>query len=402
MNIVIEIFIVILLGVCCGTFTGLAPGIHVNLVSLLLLTVSPFLLQYVSALSICCFIISMAITHSFLDAVPSVFLGAPDESQAMNALPGHRLLLQGKGYEAVKLTIIGSMLCLMVGIAAIPLLIPFSRFLYPLMKDYTGIILIIVMAYMLFKDKNRIMNFVVFALSGVLGLLVLNIPNLSDPLFPMLSGLFGTSMLLISLTEKVNIPKQSFDETIFVDKKSTIKAVIAGTLAGVFAGFLPGLGPAQGAVIASQFVKKIGEYGFMILVGGINTVNFVMSFVTLYTIDKARNGAVIVISKIIPEVTLGMIAVFAIAALIAGCASVFLSLKISRFFATMFSKVSYTKVIAGVIIMITLLVFIFSGFMGLLVLLVSTAIGIIPGLTSTARNHQMGCLILPVILFFVL
>ena len=36
----------------------------------------------------------------------------------------------------------------------------------------------------------------------------------------------------------------------------------------------PGLGGAQGAVIAMQFAGNIGDHGFMILMGGINTVNF--------------------------------------------------------------------------------------------------------------------------------
>jgi putative membrane protein len=37
-------------------------------------------------------------------------LGAPDESKALNVLPGHRMLMEGKGFEAVKLNVIGSLL----------------------------------------------------------------------------------------------------------------------------------------------------------------------------------------------------------------------------------------------------------------------------------------------------
>jgi len=398
----IEILLAILFGILAGIFTGLIPGIHINLVSLLLLSASPLLLRYTNPIVLCCFIIAMAITHTFLDAIPSIFLGAPDADQALNVLPGHKLLLEGKGFEAVKLTVIGSLLCLLFAIVIVPMMLPISSAIYPLMKDYIGYILIAIVLFMIFKDKKRLANLIVFLISGILGLIVLNMPTLKDPLFPLLSGLFGTSMLLLSLTQKVRIPKQSFDETIHVEKKHIAQAIGAGTIAGSLTGFFPGLGPAQGAVLASQLTRDIGDYGFMILVGGINTVNFVLSLVTLYTIEKARNGAVIVVSKLLENYTAITLITFICAALIAGAAATFLALKISKLFARLISRINYTVVVCCVIGLIAGLVFWFSGLLGILVLMVSTAVGIIPGITGVARNHQMGCLILPVILFFVL
>jgi putative membrane protein len=398
----LEVLAAIFLGVNAGIITGITPGIHINLVSLLLLSISPFLLQYTSAIVLCCFIISMAITHTFLDAVPSIFLGAPDADEVLNVLPGHKLLLQGKGFDAVKLTVIGAFLSLLLSIALLPILIPLSRFIYPLIKDYIGYALIAIMLFMILKDSRRLLNLFVFILSGVLGLLVLNMPSLSDPLFPLLSGLFGTSMLIASLFEKISIPAQSFDETVVVEKKDIAKAVSAGTFAGTLTGFLPGLGPAQGAVLASQLVRNIGDYGFMILVGGIGTVNFVFSLVTLYTIEKSRNGAVVVVSKLLEQFSVPVLLIFVCAALISGAAAVFLALKISKVFARLISKVNYRMLVLCVLLLVTALVFYFCSWLGLLVLATSTAVGLIPGFTGVARNHQMGCLILPVILFFVL
>jgi putative membrane protein len=398
----LEILIAIILGVTSGIFTGITPGIHVNLVSILLLSVSPFLLQFTSPAVLCCFIIAMAVTHTFLDAIPSIFLGAPDEAQAMNALPGHKLLLEGKGFEAVKLTVIGALLCLIMAIVLVPPMIFLSPLLYSALKGIIGYLLIAVMLFMILKDKRRVMNFFVFMLSGVLGLIVLNIPSIKDPLFPLLSGLFGTSMLIISLSEKVSIPKQSFDETLHLKKSEIAKAVSGGTFAGILTGFLPGLGPAQGAVLASQLDRKMSDHGFMILVGGLNTVNFIFSFVTLYTIEKSRNGAVVVISKLLEDYTVIVLITFLCVALIAGAAATFLTLKLSRVFAKLVSNINYGWLAAAVLFFVTALVFYFTGWLGLLVLITSTAVGLIPGLTGVARNHQMGCLILPVILFFVL
>jgi putative membrane protein len=397
-----SIIIAIAIGILFGIATGLTPGVHVNLVSLLLLTVSPFLLKFTSPIVLCCFIIAMAVTHTFLDTVPSIFLGASDSEKVVNILPGHRLLLEGKGFEAVKITITGSLLALILAVILTPLMIPVSVWVDPYLKRFMGLLLIAITLFMILKDKKRLLNLLIFLISGVLGLFVLNMPSLKDPLFPLLSGLFGISMLLMSISEKVSIPKQQFSDSISISKGETAKAVTAGTFAGMLTGFFPGVGPAQGAVLASQLTRKISDYGFMMLVGGIGTVNFIFSLVTFYTIEKARNGAVIVVQELLQSCTAGTIAVFMCVALIAGGIGTILTLRISKVFASLVSKVNYSILAGCVAVFVTILVFIFCGWLGILVLTVSTAIGIIPALTGTARNHQMGCLILPVILFFVL
>ena len=140
----------------------------------------------------------------------------------------------------------------------------------------------------------------------------------------------------------------------------------------------------------------------MILIGGINTVNFILSFVSLYVLNKARNGAIVTVSKILEEFTINTFVLFIGTALIAGSIATLLALIISRVFSKYIVKVKYSVVCLSVIIFIILLVFIFSSWLGLLILFVSTMLGLIPPLVGCGRNHMMGCLILPVILFFLL
>ena len=47
----LEITIALLLGVLAGTFTGLIPGIHVNLISLMVLSASAYFLGVVNEIS---------------------------------------------------------------------------------------------------------------------------------------------------------------------------------------------------------------------------------------------------------------------------------------------------------------------------------------------------------------
>src|SRR3989304_1437469 len=104
---IFELFIALLCGVIAGTFTGLFPGIHINLIAALLLSSLSALSKYFSPLQLIIFIVAMSITHTFIDFIPSIFLGAPEEDTFLSILPGHQLLREGKGYEAVILTLYG-------------------------------------------------------------------------------------------------------------------------------------------------------------------------------------------------------------------------------------------------------------------------------------------------------
>ena len=397
-----EILIAIVLGITAGIFTGLTPGIHINLISVLLLSFSPILLQYTNIISLCCFIIAMSVTHTFLDSIPSIFLGAPDSDMALGVLPGHRYLLKGLGLTAVKLTIIGSFGALLLSVLLFPLLIPLVKFGYPLIERYIGFILIAVVVFMIIRDRKRIWAFFVFLIAGVLGLVVLNMPNFENPLFPLFSGLFGISTLVISLLHNEKIPMQAKKQYVRVSNLKAFKALFSGGFSGFITAVMPGLGASTAAVISMQMTKNLKEDGFMILMGSINTFNFILSIVTLYVLDKARNGSIIVIQKLVDAITINHIIIFLCAVLIAGSLSVFLALGLSKIFSKIMSIVNYRKMVLSVIFLITGLVLVLTGPLGLLILIISTAIGIIPPTVNISRTHAMGCLLLPVILYFIL
>ena len=399
----IEIIIAILFGCLFGIFTGLIPGVHINLISLIVLSLAGYLLNITTPIIIAVFIISMSITHSFLDTIPSIFLGAPEADTALSVLPGHKMLLEGRGYEAVMLTLIGSFFAL---ILTIILTFPIGKiieFIYPFLQQIMSFILIFASSFLIFREKkSRLWALTLFFLSGVLGIATLNLPNLKNPLFPLLSGLFGTSTLIISLSDKTKIPLQKI--TFPKIKKSELTKTMGSSLvAGSLCSFLPGLGPAQAAIIGSEFYKKITNEGFLVLIGGLNTINMVLSLIALFLLDKARNGAIVTISKIVESVTLQDLLLFFAVSLVAGSIAVFLTIKITKIFSKILSKVNYKKLIISIILLIGIMVFFLSSnFMGLLILIVSTSLGILPAKLGIGRNHLMGCLLLPVILYFLL
>ena len=401
----IEFLLATFLGISAGIITGLIPGVHINLVSLLLVSLSAYLLNIVSFPALGVFIIAMAITHTFLDTLPAVFLGAPDADTALGVLPGHKLLLKGMGYEAIKLTVIGSLISLILAALLFPLFIIIVPKIYESIQPFIGFLLIAVVIYMILVEKGLDKKFwssFIFFAAGILGILTLTMPNLKQPLFPLLSGLFGLSMLIVSLFQKTQIPKQYITDTIKIPKLENIRAILAGTFSGSFVSFFPGLGPAQAAILGSTIFGSLGAFTFLVLIGSINTVNMTVSLVSLYTIDKARNGAVLAIRELLQTIDLNLLILFIGTALLAGGIATFLALFLTKIFIKVVEKVNYFYLSLFVIILIISMVFYFSSWMGLLILITSTAIGIIPNIVNVKRSHSMGCLMLPVILFFIL
>ncbi|MDD5133267.1 MAG: tripartite tricarboxylate transporter permease [Candidatus Nanoarchaeia archaeon] len=396
----IEIIIAMLIGMGFGIFTGICPGVHINLVTVLIISFSAMLLEIASPIVISVFIISMSIVHTFTNAIPAIFLGAPEESTILSVLPGHALLLEGRGYEAVKLTLIGGLLGLIGVILVLPLLIIIIPLAYSLIENIIVYILILISIFLVFRDKQKVWALTFFLISGVLGILVLT-SNIKDPLFPLLSGLFGTSGLLTSLKDKVNIPNQEI-KIEDLPNKSIFKSVGSGLFASLLCGLLPGLGGSQAAITASSFSKEWSRREWLILVGSIDSIVMFLSIVGLYTINKARSGSIVAIQKLLKELTLNDLILFVGVSLVVGAIATLLTIGIAKYAATLMTKINYQATCIAIIILIVVLCFILSGVFGFCVLVVSTLVGMLPAFKGVGRNHMMGCLLLPVILFFIL
>lgn len=400
----LEILCFTILGILAGTLTGLLPGIHVNNVCITLLGSYPLFMAYhIPDHAIISFIISMSVTHTIMDFIPSIFLGAPEDSTALSVLPGHALLLQGKGLEALYLTIIGGVGVVIILVISTPLLLLLLPIVYNTIKFYIHLVLIIIVIVMVITERKlkRFFALMIFFLSGILGLIVFNSPVISPTFmfFPLFTGLFGISTLIISLRGKSMIPPQE-SWIGKIDRNLIISGVIKSFFSGLLVGTLPGVGAAQATVLAQEITRKRDPREFLISVGGINTAVAIFSILSLATIGKARSGAAVVISKILYHFGPNEIILLISSALIAVGISAMLALKISKKGLNLMRKIPYHKLSLLTIAFLILLVIILTGWIGLLILLVSTSIGLIAPLAGVKRSHCMGVLLLPVILFY--
>jgi len=392
----LEILTSILIGVLAGAFTGLVPGIHINLVGVFLVSLSTSLLKNISPLYLIVFIASMAISHTFIDFIPSIFLGCPDTETQLSILPGHEMLKEGNGYEAVRLTSKGGLYAVFI---LLILAFPVAFFVSKIYNGLHSIMLWILLGVsflLVFQEKKKFTALFVFVISGILGLCVLN-SNIKEPLLPLFTGLFGSSLLLTSIKDKIKIPEQNITEP----NCKMFKPILGSVIASPICGFLPGLGSGQAAVLANA-IFKTDKKGFLVLVGATNVLVMGLSFVSLYAISKTRTGAAAAIKEIIRILSWKALILLLIAILISGIISFFSAKKLTLFFSKKVHKVDYSRLSIIILIFLAVIVIIFSGFSGFLVLVVSTLMGIYCNGLPVKKTHMMGCLLIPTILYYLM
>ena len=168
----IEILLFLFFGIFAGTVTGLIPGIHINLVGILIISLSATTLGFLDPIYFIVFITATAITHTFVDFIPSIFLGCPDTDTELSILPGHELLKKGRGYEAVLLTCYGSLAAVfLLIIIVIPSIIIIPK-IYDFVKLLTPYLLILVSVILISLERKKFKALLAFFLAGLLGLTV--------------------------------------------------------------------------------------------------------------------------------------------------------------------------------------------------------------------------------------
>ena len=397
----LDLIILALIGICIGVITGLTPGLHVNTIAIIGLSL--FSALNISPIQFATVMMAMAVTHTFLDFIPSIFLGAPEEETVLSVLPTHRLLIEGKALEAVKLTAFGSLFGLFF---ALLLLVP-MLFLIPIL--YTALhgiivyILIVAVISLILRERkpNKILwAILIFCITGYLGMIIFDLKILSatQVLFPVFVGLFGLSNILASLNSgTVRIPQDEF-----IDVKPTPKFIFSGflgSIGGMLVGILPAMSPSQVGVLMYEIIGT-DTRNFLITMSAINTSDAIYSLIALYTIQNPRSGVVVMISKVLEvdfNVLLLLIGIIAFTAFFA----TFLHIKIGRLAMRFVGRVNYKSLCIASLTLILSLVYLFTGLFGVLLALLATIIGSLPILSGVSRTHSMGVLLLPTILYFL-
>lgn len=518
MQLEVVLFVVYfsLMGAGLGAVSGLIPGIHVNTLALILVSSYASIVSFSHLftggmderylpLLVAATIVSAAVVHSFMDFIPSIFLGAPDDSTAISVLPSHRLLLAGEGMRAVHSAAMGSLVgaCFTV-LIAIPVqwLMGAPVDLYLHLSPFIPYLLAGVALLLIFSQKGqgamgamidlqdgglekceevvslrvprpiegeradlsgeirrglifyylhtrygdwRLINAgavsegwhrasgkwkviqqrwrakawaaLVLLLSGVLGFVVMNgeIPfsdlyvGLDESvLFPLLTGLFGMPILIHALSSK-EVPEQVVDIEYEPDVFSALKGVVPGGLVGWF----PGITSTAGTVVASLLTDDEHDSldaaeRFITVVSAVGTSAAVFSLIALSVIGKGRTGAMLALLDVVGTEGLwalsrqpsAYLSLLLLSVLISSLLGYKMMLCSGRLFARWVERIDVRMFTVGIIIFLVILVIVFNGVPGIIILSVATLLGAVPPAIGISRVHLTGCLLVPLILFF--
>ncbi|MEK6909075.1 MAG: tripartite tricarboxylate transporter permease [Nanoarchaeota archaeon] len=396
----LDLVLSILAGLLIGIFTGITPGIHINTVTTILVA-NITLFSSFSTTSLITFIVSLAIAHTILDFIPSVLTGATDEESFMSVLPGHEMLKQGKGKEAILLILIGALTAIPLILAITPLFLKIIPLIYENVIFIIPFILIFISIYTISREDKIFIALTVFIATGLLGFTALNSP-VKDPLLPLLGGLFGASSIIISLTQKIKIPKQQkinipkFNEI----KKDYFKSILGSIISAPLCSFLPAIGSGHAATISSEVTQQ-SRKGFLIMLGTINIIVMTLSFATLYSLNKTRTGAAAAIKNIAGELTIENLWMIITIVIFTIIITSIIAILITNLFIKLIEKVNYRNVSLIMLLILTFAVIILSNLLGLVVFITSTAWGIFAIKSNIRRINMMGVLLIPTIIIYL-
>jgi putative membrane protein len=360
---------------------------------------------------------------SMLNTIPSVLLGAPDESAMFTVLPGQKYLMFGRGFEGVMITGVGGLagvffLVFVVGPAA-PRFLPVVQ---DVVRPHVHWVLWVVTTFILmsewpkggtvgpaglakFLDAWRSLGagLLTFFLSGLLGFILLYRSPVSvevafQNIMPAFVGLFGVPWCLLNILSGTAVPKQRVSGSLEISGDLILRSTAAGGLGGGFAAFFPVITGGIGGLLAGHATAQRDERVFIMSQGVSKLVYYVGSFMMLFVPGLAitrGGGAWMMKQMYIPRsyydyfMILGAIA-------ISGAVSFLLLGPLTRLTIRFIEKINYRNASTVAFAIILAMVYFVTGWGGMLVMTVATGIGLIPVLFGSRRLNCLGILLLPI------
>jgi putative membrane protein len=412
--LLLEYILFLLLGIAAGTACGLLPGLHVNNVGLIMLSL--LAAMGLDPIGFAIFLVAMATTQSFIDFIPSIFLGVPDEETVLSLLPAHKLLIEGRGMEAVRITGLASLYGVIISLFLLPLALFLVPPAYAMVRGFVAPILLFAIFYLILREnglERKLWAATSFSIAGYLGWTVLNIDALSTSqvFLPMFSGMFGISTLFLGLQNEEKTYPQDLEVGIEAPSKSMWRSSFLGSIGGFLVGLLPAMSPSQIGILLQEIkslrkktkkkLENTNTREFISIIASLNTADAMFSIFALYLMDNPRSGISVIIQDVFGRISPEVLALLCGTMAISGLVAYRMHVYIGRVFSGLVNKIDFSRISMFGIIFVLGMVFGVSGFLGLIIAGVSTMVGLVPALTGVSRTHCMGSLLLPTLLFFL-
>ncbi len=383
-------------GITLGTVSGLTPGLHANTFALFLAAIAssvPGPPRYLGAA-----MLAAGVVHTFLDVIPALALGVPDPAMAPSALPGHQLVLQGRGREALRLSALGSGLAVALAVPlAIPVTVAMSR-AYPTIQANLSLVLGGVAVLLVLTERDRVAMVgaaIAVVASGGLGILALDLStgglvDAGGTLMPLFTGLFGAPILIEALDGE-GVPPQA-GPGVTASRRFVLAVALVGTISGALVGYLPGISSAIAATGALVVLPSRGPRAFIVATSGVNTANAIFALFALLALGNPRTGVLVAFEGANLPLDLPLLLT---AVAIGSAVGFLLVVSLGDRYLAVVGRQDNTRLSIGVLGLLTLLVALLTGFTGLGIFMFSTLVGSIPARFGARRATLMGVLLVP-------
>lgn len=425
MEMILTILLAIIAGTLLAGVLAMLPGLHVyNVMGGFVV-----LLYYLAGRGIelppevfVPFFTSMIVSWSVLNTIPSVLLGAPDESALFTVLPGQKYLMMGRGYEGVLVTGVGALAGLYFLIIVVA---PVASRVLPVMqsvlRSHMHWILWVIITFMLMSEwpktghggpeglrkflsawKTLGAGLATFLLAGLFGFLILYRSPVSvevafQNIMPAFVGLFAVPWCLLNAISGTEVPPQRLSEKIEIDADVILRSTAAGALGGGFAAFFPIVTGGVGGMLAGHATAQRDERVFIMSQGVSKLIYYSGAYMLFFVpaLGLRRGGGAWLVQGVYTPRTqhdfLMVLATIAISGAIA-----FLMMPIcTRLVIRLIGRINYRSVSVLSLAIIVAMVGGITGWRGLAVMLVGTGIGLLPVLFGSRRLNCLGVLLLP-------
>ena len=386
-------------GIALGAASGLLPGLHANNMALLLAGVAPSVPG--PRIYVAMAMLAAGVVHTFLDVVPSLALGVPDAAMAAVALPGHRLVLEGRGREALRLSALGSAIAVVL---AAPLAIPVTRLMtaaWPTIRANLGVVLAAVAVGLVVTERGRLSMLgatISLGASGLLGVATLSVSPTAPlaaggMLVPLFAGLFGAPVLVDAIGG-TGVPPQG-DAALALSGRGVAGLAGVGTVAGAVVGYVPAVSSAIAATAALLAVPgRCGARGFVVATSGVNTSNAVFALFALVALGAPRTGVLVAVDRLGAPL---LVAHLIVAMVVAAAAGFVLVLVVGDRYLAVVGRLDTRRLSVAILAGLAALSFLFAGPVGTVTYLAAGIVGLVPARFRARRASLMGVLIVPLV-----
>ncbi len=375
-------------GMAAGTAAGLVPGIHANTVAFMALY-----FPFEKGMGFALFIVSMTITNSFVDAVPAVLLGAPSEENVNAMLPGHEMLLKGKGLEAIMLVVFGALASAIIALALMPLFFSFATRYESSFPVIVPVLVAVSFAAMVWSEEKKMHALLLGLACGALGIVALE--KIDNAIFVLITGFFGVTGLFESILSGSNLPQQSEE----ISGNAPLFPALLSSVASGFTALFPGIGPTQ-ATVMLKGISRIGRRGYLVITGGMGVGNLVFSLLMLFAINKGRSGMAVALQNFVPPDFSALLLLLAGAAIAAGFSAP-LTEWIARKAIRKIRAINYRILSAIVLAALLFLVALSSGALGMLACACASGLAFFGVGNGLRRSQCMAFLLVPTVFFYL-